>query len=160
MNEVKSTENEALLNDVLLEVDGKNVIDFRLAGTTWCPRFKIQISGDAGFDRGMCLGFEENTGAGMRRAFLDAANILDAYCLGTDADTEGVVPHANIEREEHAAEAEAAIDLLRETIGYLRSPETNNEQLTEVVRENAAIYISAKVIPFDLTEKVCGGTEA
>lgn len=127
---------EPQYRDVIVTVDGLNVLDINLPGTgSWAPRFSVQLSGDRALD--------EN---GQRYVYSAAGGMLHTLLLG-DNDLTNLVPHANISRENLDNDILQAKGLVEKAVNQLRD---NPGDLSLYCH---SLSITVATVDFDLIEK-------
>lgn len=144
---------EPHLRDLEISVSGLNVVDIQFAGPgVWVPKFTIQLSGDQGLDRT----------TGQRRVYLSAAEYLRTALLnnGDGTSAHAFVPHANISREDLDGDIAEAVRVANNAIEGLlqayREPVYNGDNpapLEAFSWFGKSLYITARTVDFDLTEK-------
>lgn len=149
------------LRDLEITVTGLNVLDVQFAGPgVWVPTFTVRLSGDQGIDT-----------TGQRRVYLSAAEFLRATLLnnGTGDGTaqHAFVPHANISRDDLDGDIADAVRVANNAIEGLlqahREPVYNGENSTPLEAFSwfgKSLYITARTVDFELTEKRILNAEA
>lgn len=138
----QANKDEPHLRDVLITVDGLNVVDFHFpAGGAWTTRFNCQLSGDMGV----------NPKTGKRYVIEHAADLLEKMLLDpTNVMGHCFLPHANISRENQSEEIEAAVKLTCEAIASLRSDDLD---MNGVNLYNNSLHIVVQTVNFELIER-------
>lgn len=139
-SQIESTKQQNIeepqYRDVIVTVDGLNVLDINLPGTgSWAPRFSVQLSGDRALNED-----------GHRYVYSAVAGMLNNLLLG-DNDLTNLVPHANISREDLDNDILQAKRLVDKAINQLRA---NPADLSLYCH---SLSITVTTVDFDLIEK-------
>jgi len=125
------------LRDVIVTVDGLNVLDINVAPGARAPRYSVQLSGDAGM-----------TPKGMRAVYGHAAQILNHLV------EKGFSAHANVSRDDLDNDVVSATSLMKQAIAAL----TVGGEDISLHCHSLSIWVTS--CDFDLTELRLLGDEA
>ncbi|ANH51888.1 hypothetical protein RAY_107 [Erwinia phage vB_EamM_RAY] len=117
------------LRDLVIVIDGLNILDLNLAPGARAPRYSVQLSGDMGL-----------TATNKRAVYGHAAQLLNALL------ERGFSAHANVSRDDLDNDTARATEIMQQAITLL--VETGED----VIVRCHSLSISVTTVDFDLTE--------